>query len=238
MSRAVRSTTALLMGLVGFGFSANALTAQGTDLRSQRVQDLKSLVLARANDAAKAEEEVRRLRSEVNDVAVEFSTPELRRVRAEISRLRAVTGLKPLTGQGLVVTLDDALRGGEIADPDIDSEWLIVHQEDIEAVLNSLWRGGAKGISVMGQRIVNTSAVRCVGSTVLVNGKVFSPPFVIEAVGSPARLREALDTDVSVGYFETLATTFGLTYDVRQSANLFLDPYAGGISAQYAGPLS
>lgn len=237
MRRAVRSTTALLMGLVGFGFSANALTAQGTDLRSQRVQDLKSLVLARANDAARAEEDVRRLRSEVNGVAIEFSTPELRRVRAEISKLRAKTGLKPLTGAGVVVTLDDAPRSSAMNDPDIDSEWLIVHQEDIEAVINALWQGGAKGISVMGQRIVNTSAVRCVGSTVLVNGKVFSPPFVIEAVGAPAAMREALDTDTTVGYFETLATTFGLTYDVRQSANLYLNPYSGGISAQYAGPL-
>ena len=237
MRSAVRSTTALLMGLVGFGFSANALAAQGTDLRSQRVQDLKSLVLARADDAVQAEADVRRLQQEVDEVAVEFSTPQLRRLREEIGALRSKTGLRALTGPGLIVTLDDAPRSAVSEDPDIGADWLIVHQEDLEAVINSLWRGGAEGITVMGQRIINTSAVRCVGSTVLVNGKVFSPPFVIEAVGDPKALREALDLDVSVGYFEAVASTFGLTYDVRQAANLYLDPYRGGLSAQYAGPL-
>lgn len=237
MRRAVRSTTAVLMGLVGFGFSANALTAQGTDLRSQRVQDLKSLVLARAAEAERTEGAVRQLRQEVEDVAVEFSSPQLRQVRSQISLLRAKTGLQSLAGPGVVVTLDDAPKTQELEDFEVDPEWLLIHQEDIEGVINALWAGGAEGISVMGQRIISTSAVRCVGSTVLVNGKVFSPPFVIVAVGDPGKLQQSLAKDESVDLLKMMASTFGLTYDVRSAPDLLLKAYSGGLSAQYAGPL-
>ena len=227
------------MGLVGFGFSANALAADGTDLRSQRVQDLKSLVLARAEDASRAEQAVKRLRSEVSSLSVEYSTPQLRRVRAKIAKLRDPAAVEPVSGRAVVVTLDDAPspttgQAGE----DYDPNWFLVHQQDIEAVVNALWLGGAEGITVMGERIAGPSAVRCVGSTVLINGKVFSPPFVIIAVGSQSRLTAALAKDENVQYFVDLATTFGLKYDVRELANASLPGFAGSSSVQYAGPLN
>lgn len=237
MRSAVRTTTAVLMGLVGFGFSANALTAQGTDLRSQRVQDLKSLVLARAADAERTERAVRDLRQEVEDVAIEYSSPQLWQVRKQISDLKAKAGLQSMAGPGVVVTLNDGPRTAEFQDFGFDPDWLLIHQQDIEAVINALWRGGAKGISVMGQRIVSTSAVRCVGSTVLVNGKVFSPPFLIVAVGDPQAMQKSLAKDKSVDFLQNMASTFGLTYEVRAEPNLLLRPYSGGLSAQYAGPL-
>ena len=237
MRRLVKGTTALLMAAVGFAFSANALTAQGTDLRSQRVADLKSLVLARANDVAVSEASTKRLRDEVESLAVEFTSPELRRVRSKIAALKATNALTGLEGPAVTVTLDDAPADPSLEGDDFDSNWLLIHQQDIEAVVNALWQGGADGITVMGQRITSTSAVRCVGSTVLVNGKVFSPPFVIVAVGDPTKLHKALNEDVSVDYLKSLARAFGLTYLVEDNYSVYLPAYTGTLALQYAGSL-
>ena len=62
---------------------------------------------------------------------------------------------------------------------------LVVHQQDVQAVVNALWRGGADGVQVMDQRLIATSAVRCVGNTLILQGRVYSPPFTVTAVGDP-----------------------------------------------------
>ena len=54
-------------------------------------------------------------------------------------------------------------------------------------MVNALWQGGAKGIKVMDQRLISTSAVRCVGNTLILQGRVYSPPYKVTAVGDPRR---------------------------------------------------
>ena len=46
-------------------------------------------------------------------------------------------------------------------------------------MVNALWQGGAQGIKVMDQRLISTSAVRCVGNTLILQGRVYSPPYKI-----------------------------------------------------------
>ena len=73
-------------------------------------------------------------------------------------------GLDPMRGPGLVVTLNDAQRDAEGRFPrDATPDDLVVHQQDIQAVLNALWSAGAEGIQMQDQRIIGTSAPRCVG---------------------------------------------------------------------------
>ena len=94
--------------------------------------------------------------------------------------------LTPVRGPGLVVTLNDAQRDAEGRFPrDASPDDLVVHQQDIEAVLNALWSAGAEGIQMQDQRIIGTSAPRCVGNTLLLNGRTYSPPYVITAIGDP-----------------------------------------------------
>ena len=104
------------------------------------------------------------------------------------ARLAADAGLDPIRGPGLVVTLNDAQRDAEGRFPrDASPDDLVVHQQDIEAVLNALWSAGAEGIQMQDQRIIGTSAPRCVGNTLLLNGRTYSPPYVITAVGERRR---------------------------------------------------
>jgi uncharacterized protein YlxW (UPF0749 family) len=53
---------------------------------------------------------------------------------------------------------------------------LVIHSQDVQAVVNGLWKAGAEAVAINGQRLVSTSAVLCVGNTLLLNGTVHSPP--------------------------------------------------------------
>ncbi|EUA56665.1 hypothetical protein I553_8717 [Mycobacterium xenopi 4042] len=67
----------------------------------------------------------------------------------------------------------------------------MVHQQDIEAVLNALWSAGAEAIQMQDQRIIATSAPRCVGNTLLLNGRTYSRPTrsALSAMPRPCRRR-------------------------------------------------
>ena len=45
----------------------------------------------------------------------------------------------------------------------------------------------------MDQRLIATSAVRCVGNTLILQGRVYSPPYRITAIGDPKTLDTALN---------------------------------------------
>lgn len=230
----VAATTILMMVLAGMVFVTSAQTARGTDLRAERAQDLKALVLVRAQDVRRQESILTRIRSQIDELALEFSSPEIRALRAEIAAARAQAGLTTDAGTGLVVTLSDAPHEAGTVSEDIDPNWLLVHQEDIQGVINAMWAGGATSVSVMDERIISTSPIKCVGSTVLVNGRVFSPPFVIKAIGDPKSLQASLDRDETVGFFKDLAQTYGLQYNVTIGHNVVMHPYTGVVVMQHA----
>src|SRR5690242_14055767 len=86
----------------------------------------------------------------------------LHAITARSDRLAEQAGLNPERGPGLVVTLNDAQRDAEGRFPrDAAPDDLVVHQQDIVAVLNALWSAGADGIQVQDQRIIGTSVPRC-----------------------------------------------------------------------------
>src|SRR4051812_202731 len=122
-------------------------------------------------------------------------------------------GLQALRGPGLVVTLDDAQRDAEGRFPgDASADDLVVHQQDVEAVLNALWSAGAEGIQMQDQRMIATSAPLCVGNTLLLNGRTYSPPYAIRAIGDVPAMQAALAASPMVGLYKRYVVRFGLGY--------------------------
>lgn len=138
-------------------------------------------------------------------------------------------GLTPVTGPGVTVTLTDAARGADGEYPaDATPNDLVVHQQDVQSVLNALWSGGAEAVSMQDQRIVNTSAPRCIGNTLLLHGRTYSPPYVMSAIGDPARLEATLANEPGVRLFKQYATRFGLGYTQTASPDLTIPGYTAG----------
>src|SRR3984893_11569064 len=116
-------------------------------------------------------------------------------------------------GPGLVVTLNDAQRDAHGRFPrDASPDDLVVHQQDIQAVLNALWSAGAEAIQMQDQRIIATSVPRCVGNTLLLNGRTYSPPYRITAIGDPAAMQAALAATPLVILYKQYVVRFGLGY--------------------------
>ena len=89
-------------------------------------------------------------------------------------------------------------------------------------------------MTIMGQRIIATGAVKCVGNTLLLYGRVYSPPFRIVAIGDPSRLRRALDRSNGVQEYRLAAAYFGLKYDVQEDREVTLPGYDGPLRLGYA----
>ncbi len=214
----------------GVLFATSAATARGTDLRSDRRLQLTELVARQGADVARREQQAARLRAGVDTEAEQVAAADARVAAAQVPpAVEVAAGLTALAGPGVRVELDDApRRPGRpvLAAPDD----LVVHQQDLQAVVNALWAGGADGVTLMGRRIVSTSAVRCVGNTVILSGRVYSPPFVVQAIGDPATLRASLDDDAGVRFFRTFVERFGLGYDVRTVRGLQLPAYDGALT--------
>jgi uncharacterized protein YlxW (UPF0749 family) len=146
-------------------------------------------------------------------------------------------GLTPIKGPGLVVTLNDAQRDAQGRFPrDATPDDLVVHQQDIEAVLNALWSAGAEGIQMQDQRIIATSAPRCVGNTLLLNGRTYSPPYVISAIGDAAAMQEALSAAPMVTLYKRYATRFGLGY-TEEPGEVELAGHEQSVRMAFAQPI-
>lgn len=202
---------ALAAGLL---FTTTATTAGGSSLREDRQLELSDLIGERQARVAEAEALVAPLEAEVAELTARLATSS-EPVLAEQQRAdgyRDAAGFSALRGPGLTVQLDDAVRPDGVRPPGASADDLLVHQEDVQAVVNALWAGGAEAMSIMGERVISTSAVLCIGPVLLLHGRPYSPPYRITAIGDPAALSAALAASPGVQLFREAAGAYGLGY--------------------------
>lgn len=118
-----------------------------------------------------------------------------------------------VTGPGLIVTLDDAPLEFSI-DGDVNVNETIVHQQDVDAVMNALWRGGAEFMSVQDERITAQTPVRCIGNVILVGSRSYAPPYEIAAIGDVQRMLNALEADPTLILYRDMAARYNLGWNV------------------------
>jgi uncharacterized protein YlxW (UPF0749 family) len=161
----------------------------------------------------------------------------LKAITARADAIAVDAGLEALRGPGLVVTLDDAHRDAEGRFPgDASADDLVVHQQDIEAVLNALWSAGAEGIQMQDQRIIATSAPLCVGNTLLLNGRTYSPPYVVTAIGDVPAMQAALAASPMVALYNRYVLRFGLGYTEDPKARVEVIAHPPAVRMRYAKP--
>lgn len=234
-SAVVRAGFAMALGLLAAILFVSARTQPVT--AHERIGARVELAeLIRAEQARAAE-----LQSRVDELAAEVDTferagigdDEQRALQERIDEMAAPAGLTPVRGPGLVVSLNDSSIEPE---PGTDANDLVIHEQDLHAVINALWTGGAEAMSVNGERVLATTAVRCVGSVLLVHGRTYSPPYVIHAVGDDVLLENALRRDPAVERFAAAARVFQLGFTVTAEDALELPAYEGTAALRIARP--
>jgi uncharacterized protein YlxW (UPF0749 family) len=215
----------------GLLFATSAQISQGTDLRSSGRSDLVDVVRAQDRAVRERAASVQQLQGEVDALTARAAPGSARvaRLRAEAARLSLTVGTQAVTGPALSVTLDDAKRTAASLPKDFTADDIVVHQQDVQSVVNALWAGGAEAMMLQDQRVISTSAVRCVGNTLILQGRVYSPPYVIQAIGDVSTMRGALDKSPPVTIYRQYADLLGLVYDVNSKDRATFPAYAGSL---------
>lgn len=228
-----RYLLAIVLALVGFGIVTTSKDP-GVPRLSRR---------ARLVDLIRREDDrTRRLRAELANLQADLDAlatggTARQRALAGLTRQREAlapaAGLRALHGPGLVVELSDStLRESPTGDPND----LVIHEQDLQAVVNALWAAGAEAIAINGERITSRSAVRCVGNTLLLHGSVYAPPYRVSALGEPASLDEGLGLSEEVADFRSVAQEFRLGFRVARSPALVLPAFRGVTTMSIAKP--
>ncbi len=215
---------AAVLALAVVLFVVSARTSGGVDGRQP--QDLAGLAGAEAARVAELEAQVAALQSEVD--ALTGAVPEsLSPAEAELLELTAVAaGRRAVTGPGVVVRLWDATPSRTMPDW-VTNDDLVVHQQDLEAVINALWAGGAEAMTLQGERVIATSAFRCVGNVLRLHGRIYSPPYEVQAIGDPEELLDALDSSPGVQAYLEYVDRLGLGWETDEDDALELPAYQG-----------
>ena len=238
-----RIGTPVVVLLSGALFAVSAANSDGTDLRPGRYTSLASIVQAESDAYERLQTRAGELKTEVDGLAAEVQDREVRRKRKQADQLRGLAGLEPVVGTGISVTLSDAssdILDRAIADPERDLDPYVVHQQDLQAVINALWAGGAAAITIQGQRIVTTTGIKCNGSAVRLQGIPYPQPYVIEAVGDPVALTSALDRDIDVLKFraDALRPEIGVGWSLSPEEAVDAPAFTGLVDISYAEPVA
>lgn len=236
----MRVLTAGVFALAGLIFFTSFNTAKGTNIRTDTsLLKLSDLIQERSHENGELDESNGALRQDIEALA-ERDDGSTKAEDAELAALEEKAGTQELTGQALTVTLNDAPPDATAklpGYPEPQPDYLVIHQQDLQAVVNALWQGGAQGIKVMDQRLISTSAVRCVGNTLILQGRVYSPPYKITAVGDPEKLRKALTASAAIQNYMVYVNVYGLGWKVEEDGRVTLPGYSGTVDLQYAQPV-
>jgi uncharacterized protein YlxW (UPF0749 family) len=214
----------------GLLFTTTANAAGGTALRDDRRPQLAQLIADKKARLEGREQRAAELRRSVEDETNRLAAVDepVKAKQQRVEAMRPSAGFTRLRGPGISVTLNDSPRrvtNRMAGDPYNDD--LVVHQGDVQAVVNAMWAGGAEAMSIMDVRVISTSAVRCVGNTLLLHGQVFSPPFKITAIGEPTAMHQALESAEGVQQFRDAVADFGLGYQETVEGNVTVRAYDG-----------
>jgi uncharacterized protein YlxW (UPF0749 family) len=223
----------LLLGLVvGVQWQTQATRSP---IASRYSADLAESATEMQHEQDSLKDQIADLRSRLETIQTQAATVDDRTasLTKQIDDLRQVSGLTALAGSGVVVTLDDGRLSASA--PRRSIELAIVHSQDITDVFNAAWKAGAVGIAVNGERI--TSATACVGSTIQVNGRLMSPPFVVSILGPSDRMLRALSEANALRDLKRRSEIYGLRISVDGATDVKLPAYTGPIPVRQATPV-
>jgi uncharacterized protein YlxW (UPF0749 family) len=228
--------------LAGLLLAATHGVSGGAEIRRSDAPRLVDLVREAQSSVSRLNAQRDELANRLDSVHGRSPDAALAAMLKRSAEMAGEAGIDPVHGPGLAVTLQDAQRDANGRFPrDASPDDLVVHQQDIQAVLNALWSAGAEAIQMQDQRIIATSVPRCVGNTLLLNGRTYSPPYTITAIGNAAAMQSALAAAPLVTLYKQYVVRFGLGYRDEVKPDVQIVGYSEPVRMHYAepvGPLS
>ena len=139
-------------------------------------------------------------------------------INKELTEAKRNFGLTTVEGDGVIVTLTD-------------TEEMSYDAEDMLELVNELRTAGAEAISINGERIVNTSDIVNITSSIIkVNSKNISSPYVIKVIGDSTYLKSALT--IKNGYYD-LKQKNEYKIKIEEKENIKINKYSKSVNLKY-----
>lgn len=216
----------LLVGLlVGIAFRTQQRWQLRDAVRKQRLVDV---VRSQEKRAVLMQAQLKAARARVSAIETEAAKRrgELSSFTAETKRLSVMAGLTPISGDGVQIVIGDAARVPSNGDPFN----YVVHDYDLQILVNAVWGGGARAVAINGERLTSITGIRGAGATILVNNKPIGSPYKIVAIGPLSPLVRAIRTDPDARQLlGTYARSFDLVTHIAKGEKLSVPPYRGAI---------
>jgi len=224
--------------LAGLLLAATHGVSGGAEIRRSDAPRLVDLVREAQSSVSRLRAQRDELAGKIDSARSQSSNAALAATLRQSAELAGDAGMDPVHGPGLVVTLSDAQRDANGRFPrDASPDDLVVHQQDIQAVINALWSSGAEAIQMQDQRIIATSVPRCVGNTLLLNGRTYSPPYTITAIGNAPTMQAALAAAPLVILYKQYVVRFGLGYEEEVKPDVHIVGHSEPVRTHFAQPL-
>jgi uncharacterized protein YlxW (UPF0749 family) len=206
---------------------------EGSPLMVSQKEELAKMVKYLEGERAKLQADLAKARQTINEFE-DTSTKgrdEFDTLRKQLLEAREEAGLTNVRGPGIIIALNDSRIKPK---PDDDPNYYIVHDVDLITLVNELWASGAEAISINDQRVVMTTAIRCVGPTITVNTERLSPPYVVKAIGPADNLETGLR--YTGGFMDNMAPNVdrGVQIKIAKSNDLAIKSYTGSLVNQHA----
>ncbi|MDN5686445.1 MAG: DUF881 domain-containing protein [Brachybacterium sp.] len=225
-----RVGVALVMMLCGVLFATTARISGGESIRDES-GDVVSVLTERGRTIEELTDEVADKRARIDELSAAGGDA---RVQERSTQVAEAVGLREVSGPALEITLTDAPAGTLGTMDDVEPDDLVVHQQDMESYINALWAGGAEAMMLQDQRVVAGSAFRCAGNTLLLEGRVYSPPFVITVIGPTEQMLAALDDTSGVQVYREWVDYVGLGEQIRTLEETALPAFEGSLTLETA----
>lgn len=229
------SRVSILLGMmcflltIGIFIQVKTVSQSGTKIaKTMNEKELRNSVLEMKEKYEKQyailEGKEKELNSLISSVSVNDSTSS--ELSERLNEVNSQVGLTALQGEGIIIRLED----GDEENNSVSVKETVIHDNDLKAIVNDLCIAGAEAISINGQRIVNTTAITCIGNVIKVNDEKIGNPFEIRAIGSKARL----DGGVSMnGRTISGMKKAGIKVDIKRSDTVVVPRFDGIFTTDY-----
>ena len=180
----------------------------GSELASKSAQELTALVANQSTENDRLRSEVSVLQNQLADLRANRATgaTSVDQLASDLGRIRAWSGLDPIAGRGVKITVSGEIDAGAVDD-----------------LLNELRSSGAEAIAIEDIRVIARTSVSGVPGSLDVDGFLLRDPFTIRAIGRPETLVGSL-TRVGGMIAQLSATNPGATVEVQPTEDLMTLP--------------
>lgn len=234
----------LALAVIGFIGAAQWNSSLG---RQEFVTSAQRVLVSEAEQAQRQQESLRTQIEEAEARLREFQARDegsrtvQERLNQEVAAARLIAGLTDVRGPGVVIEIADSLQ--PVPPDGRDANYLVL-TDDVRDIVTALWGSGAEAISISGggagpsERLVTTTSIYGVGSSILVNTAFLSPPFRIEAIG-PEGLADRFQAHPS--YLTRVAAridAYGLQFAWEPRDEVIVEAFVGNTRLRYGAPLT